>query len=310
MSHIAFLLNCNIPQWKNVAKQIDTIFSDDAYKIYLSEYAGHLPKLVLEAVQSGFQSFVVAGGDGSVNELINGLVQAFTTDNTIDWEKISQCRLGIIPMGTGNDLCKTLNISSSLEDLKQLIDKQQTSCIDIGKASFFDKKKKEHHRFFVNITDVGMGGVIVENLENEKGWLSKSVRYQIQIAKTFFTYNKSLVNVSHENIQYQGKAMNVIVANGKYFGNGLGIAPEAEVNDGLMDIVILGDIGVLDYLKHLGTVKKCQRLSHPEVFYYKSEEIMITSADNRELPIDMDGEFVGYAPLKIINISQRIHFYC
>ncbi len=310
MSHIAFLLNCNIPQWKNVAAQIDAVFSNDTYQKYLSEYAGHLPELVKEAVHAGYKKIVVAGGDGSVNELINGLAEAFTHNNITDWEKIKEFKLGIIPMGTGNDLCKTLKISSSLKDLKQSIDKDRVTLTDIGSAEFSDKNKQAKQRYFANITDVGMGGVIVENLEKDNSLFSKSVRYRIQIAKTFFTYKKSLVNVHHQDIQYQGKAMNVIVANGKYFGNGLGIAPEAELNDGLMDIVILGDIGVLDYLKHLGTVKKCQRLSHPEVFYYKSEEISITSADERELPIDMDGEFIGYAPLKIINLSRRIHFYC
>lgn len=310
MSHVAFLLNCNIPQWKHIASQIDTVFSNDPHKKYLSQYAGHLPLLVKEAIDEGYTNIVVAGGDGSVNELVNGLIQANTIAGKADWGKIRNFKLGIIPMGTGNDLCKTLNISSSLKELKQLIDSNSTSCTDIGLAEFSDKKGQNCSRYFINITDVGMGGIIVENLENDNSLFSKSVRYQMQIAKTFFTYKKSLVNVVNGPIQYHGKAMNVIVANGKYFGNGLGIAPEADLQDGLLDIVILGDISIMDYLTHLGKVKKCQKLSHPEVFYHKSDEITITSADNRELPIDMDGEFVGYAPLKIINLPQRLHFYC
>lgn len=310
MSHVAFLLNCNIPQWKNIASQIDMVFSNDPHKKYLSQYAGHLPLLVKEAIDEGYTNIIVAGGDGSVNELVNGLIQANTVAGKADWDKIRNFRLGIIPMGTGNDLCKTLKISSSLKDLKQLISNNSTTCTDVGKAQFTDKNGQDSSRYFINITDVGMGGIIVENLEKESSLLSKSVRYQIQIAKTFFTYKKSLVNVFNSSIQYQGKAMNVIVANGKFFGNGLGIAPEADAQDGLLDIVILGDISIMDYLTHLGKVKKCQKLSHPEVFYHQTDEINITSADKRDLPIDMDGEFVGYAPLKIINLPQRLHFYC
>lgn len=308
MSPIGFFLNGNIPQWKKVAQDVEKIFSDIPHKIYISEYAGHLPKLVQHAIEEGSTKLIVAGGDGSVNELVNGLMNSIHSNSTK--LQISDFRLGIIPMGTGNDFCKTLNCAQNISELKEQISLDNIQSVDCGKAHYFNENQEPTTRYYINITDVGMGGEVVEQLAKSTSIFSKSAQYQIQILKTFFTYKKSSVIVKKNNeLLYQGKAMNVVVANGKYFGNGLGIAPEAQLNDGQMEVIVLGDITTLDYLTHLSKVKKCNKLSHPQVFYYQSDIVEITSADERRLAIDMDGEFVGYAPLKIINLSQQLYFY-
>ena len=310
MQKIGFLINCSIPQWKKVVNQIERTFQEIPYQIFLSEFSGHITQLAIDAVQQGCKSLIIAGGDGSVNELVNGIITSQSFENSTDWNKVTDYTLGIIPMGTGNDFIKTLNKDLSLQNLKTHIVQNQRKIVDIGLAEFTDKKQQATQRYFINITDVGMGGIVVAELEKGSSFLSKSNRYKLQIAKTFLTYKKSEIKITSENYEFQGKVMNVILANGKFFGNGLGIAPEAELQDGLLDLVILGDIGIMDYLSNLSQVKKCQKLNHPQVFYQKTKEINIISADNRELPIDMDGEFVGYAPLKIINLSKRVYFYC
>ena len=86
--------------------------------------------------------------------------------------------------------------------------------------------------------------------------------------------------------------------------NGLGIAPDAEVTDGKFSFVIIGDINLMDYFKHLGTVKKCKKINHPQVHYHQFEEINIESCDATKISIDMDGEFIGYAPMKLTNVSK------
>jgi diacylglycerol kinase family enzyme len=99
-----------------------------------------------------------------------------------------------------------------------------------------------------------------------------------------------------------------VVANGKYFGNGLGIAPDASVTDGKFEIVIIGDITMLDYFRHLGAVKKCRKVNHPKVQYHQLERVTIESMENRKISIDMDGEFIGYAPMTLVNLASKINF--
>jgi len=101
-----------------------------------------------------------------------------------------------------------------------------------------------------------------------------------------------------------------VVANGKYFGNGLGVAPDASVTDGKFDIVIIGDVSLMDYFKNLGTVKKCEKVNHPEVHYYQMDKVTVESMETRKISIDMDGEFIGYAPMTLINLHQKLNFIC
>ena len=310
MPKTAFLINCNIPKWEKMMNQIERTFQDIPHQIFLSEYAGHLPLLAIEAIQQGYNNLIVAGGDGSINELVNGVIDSQTIENTTDWDNLLKITLGIIPFGTGNDFVKSLQQNLSLSQLKSSILHHQRKNVDIGIAEFQNKENQTSQRYFINITDVGMGGIVAVELDKGLKFLPKSIRYKYHIAKTFLTYKKSEVKITAENYEYQGKVMNVIFANGKFFGNGLGIAPEAELEDGLVDLVILGDVSIIDYLSNLAQVTQCKKLNHPQVFYHKTKEIKVESSNNEDLPIDMDGEFIGYAPLKIINLSKRIYFYC
>ena len=102
--------------------------------------------------------------------------------------------------------------------------------------------------------------------------------------------------------------LNFVVANAKYFGNSIGIAPHAEISDGKFAITQIGDISIIDYFKNINTAKKCQKIVHPEVSYKESEYLTIESANNLPLTIDMDGEFIGYAPVEFTCFQQKLCF--
>ena len=103
--------------------------------------------------------------------------------------------------------------------------------------------------------------------------------------------------------------MNLVIANGKYFGSGLGIAPDADPADGQFSVVLIGEISMLDYLKNLGQVRKCEKIIHPELKYLSAKEISIEHV-GEPLPIDMDGEFIGYSPMKISMVHNALKFIC
>jgi diacylglycerol kinase family enzyme len=163
----------------------------------------------------------------------------------------------------------------------------------------------------MNITDVGMGGETVLKLQQSKiPALGPDINYFWAITTTLATYEKVQIRASGDDFLWEGKAINFVVANGKYFGNGLGIAPDASVTDGKFEIVIIGDVSLLDYFKNLGKVKKSEKLLHPEVHYFQLDKVTIESMETRKISIDMDGEFIGYAPMTLINLQQKINFIC
>ena len=311
MNKIAFLVNGTLQNKSQIIHNAKKEFGEYEVTILESLHQSHLIALAHQALNEGNRILVVAGGDGSTNEVVNGIAEYAKEINTdqYNWQKIDNIRLGILPCGTGNDFTKTIQIDNDIARLHTLINLDQYQKCDIGFARFFDKDKKEATRYFLNITDVGMGGIVVEKLERKLPFLSRSFSYNLSIASTFLTYDKARVRADSKDFNYEGRVMNCIISNGKYFGNGLGIAPDASVYDGKFNIVILGNINFIDYLKNLGEVKKCKRIVHEEVKYYTTDELSIVSPDNTAMPIDMDGEFIGYAPLICKNISKVLNIY-
>lgn len=314
MKKIAFIVNRTIKGREKTLKLIEQTFKGFEVKFFQSEYAGHLSVLAETAVNRGYKNIISVGGDGSLNECINGILQAFKqglgdVPESYDWAGLSEINVGLLPHGTGNDFAKTAGVTSSAEHLLSLIQRGKTEKIDIGLASFISKKEVPTSRFFINITDVGMGGVVVQSLEKRIPFLSRNMQYMWAIAKTFTGYENSGIRCYNETFQWEGKVMNFVVANGKYFGSGLGIAPEASITDGFFEIVIMGDVSMFDYLTNLGDVRKCKKIIHPEIIYHKADKITIVATDGKELGIDMDGEFVGYAPMTVVNLSSRLNFF-
>ena len=315
MSKIAFLINRLIKNYDAILKDIQNTFAETDYQLYFSDFSGHLVDLAQKALKDGKNTIITVGGDGTHNEVINGVLAHFKIGNnseieSYDLENLKKIRLGLYPAGTGNDFSKSINIKPNALQLKNEIANGKSRLLDLGWTSFTDKQNKPTNRFFINITDVGMGGEVARKLENKIPLLNNKTQYAIRIVSTFLTYKKASIQAKSENYDWKGQVMNFIVANGKWFGNGLGVAPDAVLDDGFFEIAILGDIGLLDYLKHLDTVKKGEKVIHPEVNYNRFKEITITSGDGSSVPIDMDGEFVGYAPLTLKNIPQTINFIC
>ena len=310
---VAFLINRIVKNYDNVVNTIHQGFSGWEYKIFISDYPGHISLLAKQAIEEKFEIIITVGGDGTHNETINGVMSHFKTGEgnalkDYDLESVKQIKLGLLPAGTGNDFSRTIQVSFDVNRLKSLIESGSSHLVDIGFTSFYDKNLRPTTRFFVNITDVGMGGEVVRKLENKLPLLSNQVQYGIRIATTFLTYKKSHIKAHADGWEWKGNVMNFIVANGKWFGSGLGVAPEAEINDGQFEIAILGNINIFDYVKNLNTVKQCVKVEHPEVKYHRLSEITIAPADRRPLAIDMDGEYAGFAPITLTNVSKVLNF--
>jgi YegS/Rv2252/BmrU family lipid kinase len=310
---IAFLVNSTIRKLTTVRKDIETTFKEHEIKFFLSERVGHIYELAQTAISRGFDHIIVVGGDGTLNEGINGIVDTFKTGlgnspEAFDWEKIKQIKVGVYPAGSGNDFVRTVYKNTELSTLKKLVQQESSQMIDIGWVSFMKPDGQASSRFYMNITDVGMGGEAVLKKERLPKWLGGDFNYFWSITTTVATYENCNVRAYNETFEWKGKVINMIVANGRFFGSGLGIAPDASITDGKFSFVIIGDINLLDYFKHLGTVKKAIKVIDPKVEYHTFDKISIESTDARKISIDMDGEFIGYAPMTLICLQQKINF--
>lgn len=302
MKKIAFIIHGKYKSNKEFKTQLDAVFQKDFEPLYYyTETAFHSVSLTEEAIQSGAPYIICCGGDGSLNECANGIMNQSKQNKVLE-----NITLGVLPMGTGNDFIKTISSPSNANDLKELIIRDQFKQIDLGLARFQDRDQKPLSRYFINITDIGIGGVVAEKLSRSSKMLGSYLTYQMSIVSSLMKYKKQPITVTADSFSYSGEVMNFIVANGKWFGSGLGIAPDADPADGQFDIVILGGLGLKEYIRHQSNVRKCEKIIHDEIKYFRAKKIAIRS--EQKLPIDMDGEFVGYSPLEIEVIPCAIRF--
>lgn len=309
MKKIAFIIHGKIKHREKLVFDIKQMLqSTGELYFFVTEQANQCAVLSAQALKLGVTHLICVGGDGTLNEVMNGVMQARDRSG-LTQDIFDQLRIGLLPRGTGNDFARTMGVSFNLDELKRNIDGDHFRTIDIGLALFKSSDGDSCSRYFINITDVGIGGVIAQKLTTASKFWGSTITYQKALLTTMLSYKTQALKLTTDTQNYEGKVMSLIIANGKYFGGGMGIAPDALPDDGLFSIVVAGEISMLQYLLNLGEVRKCRKVRHPALHYFSAREINIEPTGDH-IPIDMDGEFIGYAPLKISVVSGALKFLC
>ena len=212
-------------------------------------------------VGGGATDYLVAiGGDGMLNEVINGYMNS-------DEALRENVTVGLLPYGTGNDFSKTIGMRNDIEQLAGLIENDQTQPVDIGEVQYKSHEGVTKTRYYINITDIGIGGLVVKTVNQSSKFLGPDLTYKKAILQAFFTYKHAKVRLTSDSFQWEGPILCLCMANGRYFGSGMCIAPQADVSNGKIQLVIFGNVSLMDYLKNMSKIKKGEILEHPEIHY-------------------------------------------
>jgi YegS/Rv2252/BmrU family lipid kinase len=249
--------------------------------------------LTQKAMRDGYDCIAAVGGDGTINEVLNGFY--------INRKKINQTTMfTAVPMGTASDLSRVISFRKGVEDICDLW--KAASCIssDVAEATFKGWDGKETSRFFMNIADTGLGSETVMRVNRSSKLLGGFGSFLVGTVSTLIGFKNRNVSVYVDGREvYAGSSSLVAVANGKYFGGGMMIAPNAEINDGLFDVVILKDFNKMELICHLPLVYKGGHLGHSKVSVCRGREVVVHSTD--QIFLEMDGESPGYS-----NVSFRL----
>ncbi|NNL00764.1 MAG: diacylglycerol kinase family lipid kinase [Eudoraea sp.] len=256
----------------------------------------HAIELARKVTEKGCDYMVAVGGDGTLNEVINGMLQSNIPTNEYP-------TIGLLPLGSANDFARTAGISNSIEALIELIQSNSSKKIDLGKIII---QQTRETRYFINIAGIGLGAEIAQNLEQSSSVLGPGFNYFRHIIKGFLSYAKKEVSCTSSAWQWKGRLLQMTVANGRYFGNAICIAPDARITDGLFQVSIFGDLSIWDYLKNYGNLKKGVKINLPQVCYHNTREVLLQSTDS--CSIEADGEYVGLAPAVITILPKAISF--
>jgi YegS/Rv2252/BmrU family lipid kinase len=255
-----------------------------AYEVLSTDRKGHGRELARRALDQGARLIVAVGGDGTIHEVVNGMIEN-------DAAVVPEAALAVISVGSGCDFIKTFGISPDPEFAVKHLGGPESFPIDIGKVTF-ELDGETVTRYFANIAEVGLGAAAVERAARLPRWLGP-LKYFFAFWLAVRKHKGGNVVVDLVDKSYEGYMNNMVVANGQFFGGGMKVAPKAAPTDGLLDVQI-EHARRKEAIALLPKVYKGEHVPHPDIEEAKRVRISITS--ERPLPIEADGELLGQTP--------------
>ena len=221
------------------------------------------------------------GGDGTLNEVVNGVAG-------------SSAELATIPLGTGMDFVRTYGIPTRFEDAVRVAAEGRTRIIDAGRVAYRGWGGAEETRFFANVGSVGMSGAVAQRANGMSKALGGRLTFFYALTRVFLGWRNTEVAVRLDGAERHGRMHDVIVANGVWHGGGMMLAPDAKPDDGLFDVVLIGDVSKLDFVTTAPKIYKGRHVTHPKVEVLRSTRVEIDA--DQHLPLEVEGEQPGTTP--------------
>ena len=256
----------------------------------LSRSQADATHLTREALRSGYRRVVAVGGDGTLNEVLNGF---FEEDG--GGPVRADAVLGMVPNGSGGDFRRTAGIPRDHLAAGALLARGDERPLDVGRIDY-EEEPRGGVRFFVNIADCGLGGEVVARANASSKRFGGTATFYWASVRAIFAFGRRRCRVEVDGVPVEGRMQNVVVANARYFGGGMHVAPDARFDDGLLDVVIMGDIPRWRALADSRTIYKGAHLGRPGIAVLRGRTVRVIPRDVVPFRFDVDGELVGRAP--------------
>ena len=281
--------------WPGIASDLRTHFG--AFQAVFTKHRGDAAAIAGEAARKGAKFIIACGGDGTISEVANGILSSG-----------KDVELGILPSGTGGDFRRTLEIPAQSRAAARILKTGRTVRIDAGRVSFIDHNGADAMRYFLGVASCGMSTRVIERVKTEK------VSFAYSLLQTAMrTEPIRLVVQLDDSHERQVVVSNLCIANARYFGGGMKIAPDAKLTDGKFDVVGVGDISTVKIFTSAPRVYLGSHLSMPEVSHALARKVTVQTADRgAEVALEIDGELPGKLPatFQIIPEAIRVRVNC
>lgn len=283
--------------WNKIASALSN--NRIPHSVAFTEKKGHAIDLSARGIAEGYRKIISVGGDGTLNEVVNGV---FSTDVC----RTTDVSLSMIPVGTGNDWGRMFGIPHDYNEAVKIIRNSDTLLQDVGLLTYHNGSEKLN-RYFINIAGLGFESVVVTktNRQKDKGHGGKLI-YFYNLLTSLMAYRNTPLHIIIDGETKRSEAFSVNVGNGRYCGGGMMQTPNALPDDGLLDLTIINNMGRFEIIRNLKILYDGTILSHPKIDGYKCKNIKIFS--DSEIYAEADGESLGHTPLEfnIIPLSLRI----
>jgi len=274
-------------RWGEIRDGLRTFIRE--FKFEFTDKPFHATDLAREAIKDGTELVIGVGGDGTMNEIANGFYENRKIINP-------EATLGVVPSGTGCDLIKSLHIPAGLKDALKVITEAPSVRMDVGKVRYRSNAGGEEDRFFLNVADFGLGGEVVRRV-TERRLQRKASSYVRCLVTTMVQYkNKRVrIRVDGESLP-EGDYLIGAVANGKIFGKGMKVAPDARLDDGLFDAVLVKGFKFFEFCRHGWKLMNGSHVTHPKVTVIRGRRIEAWPEEGEDVLLELDGDQLGRLP--------------
>lgn len=290
-------------QWPQIEQALKQQFGE--IRVEETSATGDAIAMARMLALTGSTLIIAAGGDGTIGEVVDGMLGARDELGSVP-------ELGIVPVGTGSDLARCLGLSTTIEGVAQRIASASPRLIDAGRVGFVDDHGALASRHFVNIASFGISGPIARavNVAKSGGGMSGIGVFLWHTVKEIVRYRLQSLRVSVDGkVAFEGLAALVAVANGRYFGGGMLIAPDALQDDGLAEIVIVKGQSKFSMLKDLRLVYSGAHKGLPSCLFLRGRTILIEPIGDPAL-VEVDGESPGRVPASIEILPRVLPVRC
>lgn len=275
--------------WPQIASDLRAQFG--SFRVVFTKHRGDAAALAGEAARKGAKLIIACGGDGTVSEVANGILASG-----------KDAELGILPSGTGGDFRRTLEIPSQGREAARVLRTGRTVRIDVGRVSYVDNNGAEAMRYFVGVASCGMSTKVIERVKAD------GISFASSLLQTALRNEPVRIVVQLDDAhEHHLTVSNLCIANARYFGGGMKIAPDAKLTDGKFDVIGVGDLSALKIFTSAPRVYLGSHLSMPEVSHALARKVIVRPADrNKEVALEVDGELPGKLPASFQIIPEAL----
>lgn len=258
----------------------------------------HAIAIAREGIASGFRKIIVVGGDGTMNEVVNGV---FTQENC----PTTDITLAMITVGTGNDWGKLFSIPLHYEKSIQIISEQKVRLQDAGIVYYYNGTVRDR-RYFINIAGLGFDAVVVKrtNIQKDRGRKSQAA-YLLNLLKSLLFYSHTSTSVDIDGKIIRNDVFTISIGIGRFSGGGMMQTPKAIPDDGLFDITIIKKMRKGEVVRSLKMLYDGSILDHPKIEGYTGKDILIDS--DPLIHVEADGESLGHSPIEFKILPKSIN---
>ncbi len=245
--------------------------------------------LAARGLEDGYEAIVSVGGDGTHSEVVNGFFHHPADDG--------RCFIPITS-GTGGDFRKTFGVDPGPDAAIAHLSEGSPRSIDVGEYSFVDREGRASQRSFLNILSLGLGGLVDEKVNTTSKVLGGKASFFIGSFRALMAYRNVNIRLTLDGGEVlERRTVTTALANGRFFGGGMMITPDADPSDGLLDVVVIGDLSKTAMSLLSGKIYKGHHVQHPKVEVHRARHVRVESDDVALL--DVDGEPLGRCPIDV-----------